>query len=720
MQSEKNIIYVDTGGTFTDAVIVQPNGIFVVGKASTDEEALENSFLNAIEDAAKKLGKSLREVLTHTAQVGYGTTAGTNMIVSEAPGPKLGLLTTRGVEDRLHIGRLRSAGLPKNIAMHMIASGYPKPLVPKPLIKGIRERIDVTGQVVIPLDEKEAIKAIGELLEAGVEGIAVCFLWSFLNDRHEKRIEELILEMDPKVMVSLSSRVAPVIREYPRLNSTIIDLYIGRALRELLKRIEDRLEENGYAHQLLVMQAIGGVAQSKVVHPTTTLHSGPVGGLTGVEFLKGLYGFKNAMGSDVGGTSFDVTISPERGEEFLREPVVGRYEIATPMREIITLGAGGGTIAWVDEVTRTLHVGPQSAGARPGPVCYDIGGTLPTITDADVVTNRIDAHNFLGGNMKLNREKALQAIKEKIADPLDMDVMKAAESIIKIVDGTMQAILKTTIATKGVNPEKYVLFAFGGAGAAHCAGYSAGLGFPKVIIPYYAAAFSAFGASTANIRHRYEMSLYLRLPDLPFDPVSSKFLPDRITSFDQIPSDFNKRFNETINNLEDRAYAELEVEGFSKSQVDIRYELLGRYGGQTWEIRVFCPVSRINSIDDLRQVIRAFENEYADTYGKIAMVPRGGMEIITLAIRAEAPTVKPVLAKFEYSDEDASVAQTGTRAVYYDDQWIDTKVYNMDRLVSGAAVSGPAIIESWNTTLFVPYDRKIIRDEYLNFIMEEM
>jgi len=262
MQAGKNIIYVDTGGTFTDAVVVQPDGIFVVGKASTDVEMLENGFLNAISDAARKMGKSLQEVLAQTAQVGYGTTAGTNMIVSEAPGPKLGLLTTLGIEDRLHIGRLRSAGLPKNIAMHMIASGRPKPLVPRTLIKGVRERIDVKGQVVIPLDEPAARKAIGELLEDGVEGIAVCLLWSFLNNQHEKRIEELILEMAPNVMVSLSSEVAPVIREYPRLNSTVIDLYIGRALRELLKRIEDRLRENGYAHQLLVMQAIGGVAQT--------------------------------------------------------------------------------------------------------------------------------------------------------------------------------------------------------------------------------------------------------------------------------------------------------------------------------------------------------------------------------------------------------------------------------------------------------------------------
>ena len=720
MQNEKNIIYVDTGGTFTDAIVVQPDGVFVIGKASTNQKMLEQSFLNAIEDAAKKMGKSLNEVLSNTAQVGYGTTVGTNMIVSEATGPKLGLITTKGIEDRLQIGRLRAAGLPKNKAMHMIASGSPKPLIPRPLIKGIRERIDVRGHVVIPLDEEEARKAIEELIEAEVEGIAVNFLWSFFNNKHEQRVQELISAMDPNVMISLSSDVAPVIREYPRLNSTIIDLYIGRELRELLKRIENRLKENGYAQQLLVMQAIGGVAQAKVVHPTTTLHSGPVGGLTGVEFLKGLYGYKNAMGSDVGGTSFDVTISPEKGEEFLREPIVGRYEIATPMREIITLGAGGGTIAWVDEVTKTLHVGPQSAGARPGPVCYDIGGALPTVTDADVVTNRIDADNFLGGNMKLNRDKAIAVIKEKLADPLNIDFMKAAESIIKVVEGAMQATLKTTIATKGVNPEKYVLFAFGGAGAAHCAGYSAGLGFPKVVIPYYAAAFSAFGASTANIRHRYEMSPYLRLPNLPFDHVSSRFILEDITSLDQAPSDFSTRFNGTMQNLEDRVFSELEVEGFSKNMVDVTYELLGRYGGQTWEIRSLSPVSRIKTVEDLRKVIRAFEDEYADTYGIIAMVPRGGIEIITLAIRAEAPTVKPIVAKFEYSGQDPSNAQSGTREVYNEGKLVGTRIYNMDKILSGAVIKGPAIIESWNTTLFLPYDRKVTRDEYLNFCMEEM
>jgi len=719
MENREYIIYVDTGGTFTDAVVVKPDGTFVIGKASTTPEQLEVGFFDAIDDAAKKLGEPLNEILAHSTQVGYGTTAGTNMIVSEAPGPKLGLLTTKGMEDRLRKGRLRPAGLPKEQAIHMIAVGNPRPLVPQLLIRGVPERVDIMGRAIIPLDEEGARGVIAELLAEEVEGIAVCFLWSFLNDTHEKRVRELIREMAPTVMVSLSSEVAPVIREYPRLNSTIIDLYIGRALRELLERIESRLNDFGYTRPLLVMQAIGGVVQAKVVHPTNTLHSGPVGGLTGIEFLKGLYGYSNAMGSDVGGTSFDVTISPEKGEEFLREPVVGRYEIATPMREIITIGAGGGTIAWVDSITKTLRVGPESAGANPGPVCYDLGGTLPTVTDADVVTNRISPDYFLGGKQKLHREKALNVIKEKIAEPLNMDVVEAAEAIIKIVDGTMQATLKTTMAVKGIDPKRYILFAFGGAGASHCAGYSAGLGFPKVIIPYYAAAFSAFGASTANIRHRYEMSPYLRLPDIPFDQTSSRFLPEKLAASD-MPLDFADRFNGTMADLENRVYAEIHQEGFRKEQVGVQYEMLARYGGQRWEIRAFCPVSRITSVEDVAALIHAFEDEYMTSYGSIAMVPRGGIEIITLAIRAEAPTAKPSLAKFKEGGTNPAGAKKGLRQVYFDGQWIETSIFEMDQVSAGNVIEGPAIIESWNTTIVVPRGRKVTGDEYLNFVMEEM
>jgi len=718
MEQERYIIYIDTGGTFSDAVIVKPDGTFVSGKAPTTPDKLQLCFFNSIEAAVKKMGKSLKEVLSNADVVGYGTTIGTNIIVSGVGGPKLGFITSKGSEDRTLIGRLRAAGLSSVEAMHMVAADKPKPLIPRKLIKGVTERIDSMGEVIIPLKEDEVRQAVKELLDEKVEGIAVGLLWSFLNNVHEKRIKEIIHEMAPDMPVSISSDIAPVIREYPRFISTIIDLYIGRALRELLSEIKVRLEEQGYRHPLLVMQAAGGLSRSEIVKPATTLHSGPVGGLVGVEFLKKVYGYRNAIGTDVGGTSFDVTISPEKGEEYLREPLVGRFEIANPMREIITIGAGGGTKAFIDKVTKVLMVGPESAGAVPGPVCYDLGGTEPTVTDADVVMNRIDADYFLGGKMKLNREKAEQAIKEKIAEPLNMNVMEAAEAICKIIDGKMQATLSTTMASKGVDPKDYVMFAFGGAGPTHCAGYTVGLGIPKIIIPPYAATFSAFGASTEDIRHRYEASPFILIPNIPYDVTTLRFNLEQLHSLDQIPQWVIERFNTMAEDLERRAYADMEAEGFSKEEVSSRFELLARYGGQLWEIRCISPVNRINSIEDLRKIILAFEQEYLRQYTREAMVPRGGMEIISIALVTSASVIKPKLLRRDYMGKDPSQAMKGKREVYFDGKFLKTKIYDMALLQVGNVIEGPGIIEGDETTVVIPVDRKVTVDEYLNMVME--
>lgn len=717
-REERYIISIDTGGTFSDAVIVKSNGSVVTGKALTTPEKLENCFFACIQAGCEKMDKSLKEALSSTDEISYGTTVGTNIMVTGTGGPKLGFITTRGHEDLTVIGRLRSAGLTPEQAMHIVTGDGPKPLIPRPLIKGVTERVDSMGDEVIPLREEEARRAVKELVDEGVEGIAVGFLWPFLNNAHEVRVREIIQEIATGMPVSISSEVAPTIREYPRFISTIIDLYIGKPLRKLLSGLEAQLKEYSYVKPLLVMQAIGGVSQARIVKPATTLHSGPVGGLLGVEFMKGVYGYKNAMGSDVGGTSFDVTVSPEKGEEYLREPRVGRWEIANPMREIITIGAGGGTIAWVDKITETLHLGPQSAGAFPGPVCLGRGGTEPTVTDADVAMGRIDVNYFLGGKIKLDREKATAAIKEKIADPLKMDVMQAAEAICNIIDGAMKATLKSTVAIKGIGPEQYVLFCFGGAGPTHCAGYSAGLGFHKVIVTPLAAVFSAFGASTADIRHRYEGSPWLLMATLPYDITSLRFDLDQLKSLDQVPRWVPERFNKMFDNLERRAYQEMEEEGFKRKEITLKYELLARYGGQLWEIRCPCPVNRINSIEDLKLLIKAFEEEYIKIYTKQAIVPRGGIEIVSISLLATAPTVKPIIVKHDYVGNDPSKALKGKRDVYFEGKWLKTKVYEMDTLQVGNVISGPSVIERIDTTMVVPKGCKVTVDEYLNMVME--
>jgi len=461
MPKEKFIAYLDTGGTFTDCVVVGSDGSFVGGKALTKNEELVSSFLGSIENAAEKLNISLKDFLPQCEVIGYGTTLGTNIVVTQKGGPKLGFITTKGFEDRTIIMRQRAAGLSRIEGMHLISAEKATPIIPRTLIRGVTERIDSEGEIIIPLREAEAKQAVRELLAEGVEGIVVGLLWSFLNNAHEKRIKEIIGEIAPEMAVALSSEVIPVAREYPRFMSTIIDLYVGKPLQELLLKIKGELARYGYSRPLLIMQAIGGVAKSEVVKPGTTLHSGPVGGLAGVEFLRKVYGIDNLVGSDVGGTSFDVTVSTGSGRTYLREPIVGRFEIATPMCEIITIGAGGGTIARFHAFSRTIRVGPDSASGNPGPVCYGFGGIEPTVTDADVVMNRIDPNYFWGGKMKLDREKAAAAIKEKIADPMGMTVEEAAEAICRIIDGQMETLLDSALGRRGVDPQNFVLSAFG-------------------------------------------------------------------------------------------------------------------------------------------------------------------------------------------------------------------------------------------------------------------
>jgi N-methylhydantoinase A len=716
------MVYLDNGGTFTDAIAVWSDGAFETGKALTTPDDLERCFFGSIERISEKKGTSLKNILSTAHIVGYGTTLGTNIMVSGGVGgPKIGFITTKGVEDRTIIMRHRAAGLTRSEAMHMISAEQAPPLIPRKLIRGVAERVDGRGEVIIPLNEGETKQAINELLDEGVEGIAVGMLWSLLNPVHEIRVREIIQEMAPGLPVAISSDVAPTFREFPRFMSTIVDLLIGKPLRSLLSVISHKLKDLGYLRPLLIMQAFGGLSQAAIVKPATTLHSGPVGGLMGIEFFKKIYGYENAIGSDVGGTSFDVCVSPEKGSPLLREPLVGRYEISNPMREIITIGAGGGSIARVNPVTKVLSVGPDSAGANPGPVCYNFGGIKPTVTDANVVMNRIDPDYFLGGKIKLDKEKAVKAIEEKIARPLGVSTENAAEAICKVVDGMMQAVLRTRMGLMGIDPKEFVLFAYGGCGPTHCAGYSSGLRLKKVIIPSCASVFCAFGASTADITHRYEKSPWLTIQPVPYSQKTMRYDFRGTGSLEQLTNQEGvQRFNKMFAELEERAFTEMAEEGVGRDMVHLSYEVFARYGGQLWEIRTKIPHCRISTVDELKSLIRSFEDTYEREYGLGAMAPKGGVEIITIAVEASASTRKPQFSKGKYVGSDASPAVKGSREVYFDGKWVNTKIYEMSRFEVGNVVEGPAIIEATDTTLVIPRHFRITVDEYFNMVMESI
>lgn len=719
MEKERYVVFIDTGGTFSDAIILKEDGGFTSGKASTTPENLAEGFFASLEAVCRNMGSSTADVLPCTVGIGYGTTQGTNILVTRSGAPKIGFITTRGVEDRTNIVRFRGTGLSRAEIMHVATCDKPAPLVPREMIRGVVERIGSRGEVIIPLREDSVRKAAQELLDSGAEGIAVGLLWSPINPAHERRVREIIMEMAPEIPVVISSEISSTFREYPRFISVIIDLYIGRPLKELLGRIEGGLKEKGYDYPLLVLQAAGGVARSKVVKPGTTLHSGPVGGLMGVEFYRDFYGFKNAIGCDMGGTSFDIcAAASEFGETYLRQPVAGRFEVANPMREILTIGAGGGTIAYVDSVTHRLIVGPESAGAMPGPICYGRGGSDITVTDADLIMNRIDPDYFLGGTIKLDREKTMKVMKEKIADPLGMDEYEAAEAICKIMDGKMQTALKGFVTSKGMDPAKFALISYGGAGPSHCAGFSEGLGFADIVIPSCAAVFSAFGASTADIRHMYEGAPFIIIPQIPHDPINLRFKLEELNSLEQIPSLAIERFNQMFNDLEKLAIRDMEEEGVSMKDVKLFYEMKARYGMQLWDIRVNLSVSQIKSVDDLKIILREFEDEYIKVYGKLVMLPRGGVEIMALAVITTAPTFKVNIQKNALVGSDPSAALKKSREVYFNGKFVPTKIYDLYRLQAGNAMEGAAIIEVRDTTVVVPPNCKVRVDEYLNMRME--
>ena len=717
-KAENYLIYLDTGGTFSDCVIIKGDGSFVTGKASTTPDDLATCFFNGIENAALAMGKGLKEVLEHCELLGFGTTAGTNALLT-LQGPKLGLITTAGFEDTTIMmrGVGRWAGIHPLVSMHVPDTDKPQPLVPRPLVKGVTERVDIVGKVVIPLNERDVRNAVKELLAEEVEGIAVCLLCSYVNSAHEKRIGEIIEEMAPDMQVSLSYIVSPLIREYTRSNSSVADLFVGKAVRKLFKDIKQRLQGYGYNRPLLVMQAAGGLSRSEVVRPITTLHSGPVGGLTGVESFMKLYGFKNGVGSDVGGTSFDVSIVPEEGARFLREPVVGRYHLQNPMREILTFGAGGGTIAYIDKLSGNLRVGPKSAGSTPGPVCYDRGGSQPTVTDADVIMGRIDPNYFLGGTIKLNKEKAIRAMKEVIADPLGMSVLDAAEAVCLVVDSFMKDVLNTAFTTRGLDPREFALFAFGGAGPVHSAGYSKGLGFQKVIAMPYSGTFSAFGASTANVLHRYESSPFAVMTNIEFDKTTRRFIID---SLEGLPREDIGRFNRMYKDLENRCFEDMAAEGFNKEDVQLVYPARMRYGGQLDEVEFTSPVNQINNVNDLKAIIAAFEAEYVRLFSEGALYPEGGVEIMGIALQGSAVVTTPIIPEKTFVSDDPGPARKGERDVYFDGKNVSTRVFDMQKVQVGNIIPGPAIIEGVDTNLVIPPDRKVTIDQYLHMVMEDI
>ncbi|MBI5442920.1 MAG: hydantoinase/oxoprolinase family protein [Deltaproteobacteria bacterium] len=570
--------------------------------------------------------------------------------------------------------------------------------MPRTRVREVPERVDQAGRVLLPLDENAVRSVVEEASASGAEAIAVCLLWSFRNPSHELRIREIIREVaGDRVAVSLSSEVSPVIGEYERTSSTLISAYLAPAARSHYRRVEKMLSDSGFRGNFSVLNSLGGVipASDAAERAVLTVLSGPTGGVTGSRYLAQTLGHSNVITSDMGGTSFDVSVIVQGQPLIALGKETSGYHCSTPMVDIATIGAGGGSIVTVRG--GLIKIGPESAGSIPGPVCYGRGGARPTVTDADVVLGIVDPENFLGGRMKLDARAAARAIQEQVADPLGIGLEEAAAGIRRIVDSQMADLLREVTVNRGHDPRNFVLYAYGGAGPTHAAGYGRELGIRQIIVPATSMVHSAYGALASDTLFSAERSRVLagRADGLGIDA---------------------KAVEEEFQALETQCEAALEAAGFGETDRELRRFAEIRYRMQTHQLMVPVPLGRITA--DLVGVIAArFAKSYEETYGQESAFTLAGIEIVTFRVEGVGRTPKPAFATLAGKER----AVRRQRMIYREETKRREPVAVLDwrGLAIGERVDGPTIIEHPSTTVVVGQAQCATMDQFGNLVIEE-
>ena len=703
---------VDIGGTFTD-LFLSYDGKTVFTKTPTTGYNLSVGFMRAVRDAAGLLGISVEELLKSTEVVRYSTTIAMNTLLQRT-GPRLALISTEGFEDIVPIGKGASWSdqLTFREIRNLARIVKPEPVIPREMTVGVKERINSRGEIVRPLDEEDFLEKLQYLVDRGARGFVVSLLFSYVNPVHERRIAEIIRHEYPDIYlgampVVLSSQVAPKQNEYTRTVTTILNAYLHYSMWEQISGTGDELRNAGYDKTIMMVHNSGGMAEVFRTAAIQTFNGGPVAGLIGGANVGKVLGYDNIVVSDMGGTSFDLGLVVAGSSRFYQyHPLIDRWWVDMTVLETRSIGAGGGSIAWLNQVMgNRLEVGPQGAGSMPGPASYNLGGTDPTVTDADIILGYINPQYYHGGKMKLDRNRAVTAVRDKIAKPLGMEVEAAALLIKKIVDSNMGDTIAKETFLRGYKPSDFILFAFGGAGPTHCCSYGPYAGINRIVVFPFSPVFCAFGSSTMDILHMYEQSL--RLPLL--SPVSMKCFTD----YDI--------FNTAVKRLQERAVKDVTNEGFKLESIKFGLEIEAKYGGQLNILRFMSPLLFINSEEDVRKVYQAFEDEYCRVYNKISAYPQGGVDVLNLILRATVDYPKPKLPSYpRASDVTDKEALKGKRDAY----WVEygafrpTPIYEAKRLKHGNIIEGEAVIEAEDTTIVLPPPMKLRVDQYLNFILE--
>jgi N-methylhydantoinase A len=687
---------IDIGGTFTDSTLIdEETGEIRIGKVSSTPRDPSLGFLEATH-------RILKQADVAPADVGYvvhGTTVATNSII-EGKIAKAGFVTTDGFRDMLEIARQIRPSL------YDLQFEKPRPLVPRHLCFGIPERLDAQGRVLRPLDEEAVRRAAQELRVAGVESIAVCFLHSYINPSHEKRVGQILREVFPAAIHSLSSDVAPEFREYFRASTTVINAAIQPVVARYLQNIEARLREAGLVAELLVMQSSGGVFTFDAAseRPVFMVESGPAAGVIAAAYLGNTLGVADVISLDMGGTTAKAGLIRNGTPRVTKDYEVGAaaragvggnrgsgYPIRTPVIDLVEIGAGGGSIAWVDS-GGGLRVGPRSAGADPGPACYGKGGEEPTITDANLVLGRLNPKYFLGGEIELDVDRAWQAIKEKCADALGLDVVKVAYGIVEIANAAMVNALRLVSVQRGYDPRNFVLIAFGGAGPVHANRLAAETEIPTTLIPMSPGITSAMGLLVTDLKHDYSSTLIQRVDRLDPAAVEATF------------ADLQKQGRDVLTR-----------EGIQAADVTFTREVEMRYVGQGYELAVPLPDRRLGP-GEIATVLEQFHREHDRAYGYSA--PGEPTEFVNLRLTALGRIAKPRLRELTLSGTDVAAAQKAPRSVYFDESggYVECPVYDRYRLGAGSVIDGPAIVEEFDSTTVIHPGYRATVDRFGNML----
>lgn len=687
---------IDIGGTFTDLVLLdEHSGQMAFGKTLTTYPDPLEGILNGVAQITQERGVPLADITT----VVHGTTLVTNAVI-ERKGARTALLTTRGFEDVLEIGR------EMRYDIYDLFLSMPKPLVPRPWRIGIRERVDKTGRVLQPIDLAEVEAAADRLVQRGVQSIAVCFLHAFANPEHERAAGELLRRKYPHLAVSLSSEVLPEIREYERTSATAMNAYVQPLTQDYLRRFEQALAKRGFQGQILIMNSAGRLTTLEGAQrfPVQLLESGPAGGtMASIFFQKQLASagieLPQLLAFDMGGTTAKASMVRHGQPEITHHFEAARERrfkkgsglpVRIPVIDMIEIGAGGGSIARLNALG-LLTVGPDSAASQPGPACYGRGGQLPTVTDADLVLGFLNEHYFLGGTMPLQRDLAERAIEKHLARPLGISVAEAAWGIHRIVNENMANAARVHILEKGLDPRPFSMLAFGGAGPVHAFSVARLLGLSRLVVPSGAGVLSALGFLVS--------------------PIATEVVFSHVIPLDRIDW---PALNERLADMERQGRRFVQEAGLEAGVIEVRRMAEARYAGQGHEITVVLPAGKLSEAS-LPEISRNFEQEYTLRYGRV--LPHMPLEFVTWRVVVSGPAPQWQLHQ-QVRGHLSTQPLKGKRPVFWGKEWLDTPVLDRYAMPSGERFRGPCIVEEYESTTVVGPQAVVWRDHFGNLIVE--